>query len=136
MNLFLCTSKHLYNKVPSIKSDLETRGHIVTVPNCFDDPMKEEEMKKLGPEAHREWKAGMIRLQREKILANDGILVLNFEKNGQQNYIGGATFLEIYQAFDLGRKIFLYNPLPENTFTDELKAMNPIVIQGNLDLIH
>jgi hypothetical protein len=78
----------------------------------------------------------MIRLQREKILANDGILVLNFEKNGQQNYIGGATFLEIYQAFDLGRKIFLYNPLPENTFTDELKAMNPIVIQGNLDLIH
>jgi hypothetical protein len=135
MNLFLCTSKHLYDKVPAIKNDLEARGHIVTVPNCFDDPMKEEEMKQLGPEAHREWKAGMIRLQREKILANDGILVLNFEKNGQPNYIGGATFLEIYQAFDLGRRIFLYNPLPENTFTDELRAMSPIVIHGDLDRV-
>ena len=136
MNLFLCTSKHLYGKVPSIKSDLEARGHIVTVPNSFNDPMKEEEMKQLGADAHRDWKAGMIRLQREKILANDGILVLNFEKNGQLNYIGGATFLEIYQAFDNQRKIFLYNPLPQNIFTDELKAMNPTVINGNLDLIH
>ncbi|QQR60549.1 hypothetical protein IPH19_04020 [Candidatus Uhrbacteria bacterium] len=136
MNLFLCTSKYLYDKVPAIKKELEARGHVITVPNCFDDPMKEEEMKKLGADAHREWKAGMIRLQREKILANDGILVLNFEKNGQPNYIGGATFLEIYQAFDNNRKIFLYNPLPQNTFTDELKAMGPIVIDGNLDLIH
>jgi hypothetical protein len=135
MNLFLCTSKHLYDKVPTIKNDLEARGHVVTVPNCFDDPMKEEKMKELGPEAHREWKAGMIRLQREKILANNGILVLNFEKNGQPNYIGGATFLEIYQAFDLGRKIFLYNPLPESTFTDELRAMGPIVIHGDLDRV-
>ena len=61
--------------------------------------------------------------------------MLNFEKNGQVNYIGGATFLEIFRAFDIGNKIFLYNPIPQNIFEDELKAMDPTVINGDLKLV-
>jgi hypothetical protein len=34
----------------------------------------------------------MIRLQKENVGVNDCILMLNFEKNGQANYIGGALF--------------------------------------------
>lgn len=77
----------------------------------------------------------MIRLQEEKVRGNDAVLVLNFEKNGQKNYIGGATFLEIFRAFDYGRKIFLYNPIPDSIFKDELTGMNPKVIYGDLSLI-
>ena len=40
----------------------------------------------------------------------DAVLVLNLdkEKNGEilKNYIGGATFLEMYDAFRLGKKIY------------------------------
>jgi hypothetical protein len=76
-----------------------------------------------------------MRLQDPKVRANDAILVLNFEKNGQANYIGGATFLEIFRAFELEKKIFFFNPIPDNIFKDELVAMNPIVINGDLKLV-
>lgn len=77
----------------------------------------------------------MFKLQEKKILYNDAILVLNLEKKGQPNYIGGATFLEIFKAFELGKKIYLYNPVPENIFKDELVAMKPVVINGDISRI-
>ena len=132
MKIFICASKYNYDKVAPIKIELEKMGHVITVPNSYDEPIKEEDMKKVGPEAHRKWKAGMIRLQKEKVDANDALLVLNFEKNGQPNYLGGATFLEIFRAFDAGKKIFMMNPVPENIFRDELWAMGPVVIHGDL----
>lgn len=110
-------------------------GHVITVPNSYDEPMKEEEIKLLGIEEHKKWKGGMIKLQKEKVDSNDCILVLNFEKNGQSNYIGGATFLEIFRAFDSGKNVYLYNPIPECNFKDELIGMGVRVIDGNLGLI-
>jgi hypothetical protein len=76
-----------------------------------------------------------IREHETKIRPQDAILVLNFEKNGQANYVGGATFLEVFKAFELGKKIFFYNPLPTGMLHDELLGMNPLVINGNLDLV-
>ncbi|MDP2925841.1 MAG: hypothetical protein Q8N99_05710 [Nanoarchaeota archaeon] len=135
MKIYICTSKHIYNKIPLIKEFLEKKGHIITLPNSYDFPLKEEEMKKLGREEHAKWKSSMLRLQEEKVKSNDAILALNLEKNGQENYIGGATFLEVYLAWRLGKKIFLYNPIPDNNFKDELCAMNPIIIEGDLSKI-
>ena len=62
--------------------------------------------------------------------------ILNFDKNKQQNYIGGATFLEIYKAWEMNKEIFLYNPIPENIFRDELTGMNPKVLNGDLTKIN
>jgi hypothetical protein len=135
MKIFICCSKHIYDKVPAIKKELESKGHVITLPNSFDAPMKEEEMKVMGSEEHRKWKAGMLRLQKEKVAANDAVLVLNMEKNGQSNYVGGATFLETFKAFELDKKIFFYNPLPDNFLQDELLAMGPLIINGDLSLI-
>ena len=135
MKIFICCSKHIYDRVLPIKEELESKGHIITLPNSFDAPMKEEEMKTVSKEAHIEWKINMMKKQEPKVRENDAILVLNLEKHGQQNYIGGATFLEIFKAFELEKKIFLYNPIPENIFQDELVAINPVVINGNLSLV-
>ena len=135
MRIFICCSKAFYGHVACVRASLEALEHIVTPPNSYDDPKKENEMRLRGEAAHNAWKASMIRLQAEKIAANDGILVLNFEKNGQPNYIGGATFLEVFKAFELGKSIFMFNPLPDGIFRDELEAMNIIVIQGNLGLV-
>ena len=74
----------------------------------------------------------MIKSQARKVKANDAVLVLNFDKQGQKNYIGGATFLEIFKAFELNKKIFLFNPVPDGILKDELIGMSPLVINGDL----
>ncbi len=135
MKIFICASKHLYSRIPEIKEILEKKGHQITLPNSFDNPLREEEMKLISKEEHEKWKSKMLKLLDEKIKLNDAILVLNFEKNNQPNYIGGATFLEIYKAWDYGKKIFLINPIPETNFKDELMAINPKIINQNLDEI-
>ncbi|UZE94134.1 MAG: hypothetical protein IB618_00985 [Candidatus Pacearchaeota archaeon] len=136
MKIFICCSKHFYHQIPCIQEQLKKVGHELTFPNSYEDPFREEEEKKKGRQAHIKWKSEMIRLQNEKVKNSDAVLVLNFEKNGQRNYIGGATFLEIFKAFELGKKIFLFNPIPESIFEDELIAMNPIVLNKNLSRIN
>ena len=42
MKIFICASKHLYNRVALIKETLEKKGHIITLPNSYDNPQKEE----------------------------------------------------------------------------------------------
>ncbi len=135
MKIFVCCSKHNYHKLHPIITFLEQSGHIVTPPNSYDKPFKEEEMKEVSAEAHAKWKADMMRLQDSKVTENDAILVMNFDKGEHKNYIGGATFLEIFRAFDARKKIFLYNPIPENIFTDELKGMQPKVINQDLTIV-
>lgn len=136
MKIFICCSKHFYNQIPPIKEALEAAGHAIMLPNSYEQPFKEEEMKNLGESEHQQWKAKKLREQAEKVNNNDAVLVLNFDKNGQQNYIGGATFLEIFKAFELDKRIFLYNPIPENFLKDELLGMNPTIINGNLSIIN
>ncbi len=132
MKIFIVCSKYFYDQVIPIKNQLEEIGHEIMLPNSFEAPFKEEEMKSLSKEAHKEWKRKMIRLHEPKIKQNDAILVLNFEKKGMANYIGGATFMEIVKAFELGKQIFMYNPIPDNIFKDELTAIDPVIIDGNL----
>lgn len=92
-------------------------------------------MKRRSREEHIKWKRMMLRKEEENIKPQDAIVVLNFEKKGIPNYVGGATFLEVYKAFELGKKIFFYNPLPKCSFTDELIAIDPIIINGNLEMV-
>ena len=70
----------------------------------------------------------------------DAVLVLNFdkEKDGKisKNYIGGATFLEMYDAFNLDKEIYLYNDIPEGMLYDEIEGFGPTVIKGNLSLVY
>ena len=72
------------------------------------------------------------------IQGSDGILVLNFDKKGIKNYIGGNTLMEIAFAYVGGKKIFLTNPIPDSvSYVDELKAMvdESDVIHGDLGKI-
>lgn len=135
MKIFIICSKKFYDKVPDIKKKLENNGHKITLPNCFDDPASEDRYRDLGNEAHSKWKAEMLKHSTDVIENNDAILVLNFEKHGMKNYIGGATFLEMYDAFRLGKKIFLYNDAPEGILKDEIIGFDPIIIKGDLEKI-
>ena len=69
----------------------------------------------------------------------DAVLVLNYdkEKNGvvYKNYIGGATFLEMYDAFRMDKKIYMMNPIPDNILYDEIAGFGPVILNGNLSMI-
>ena len=67
MKIFICTSKHIYDRIPPIKEALENMGHIVTLPNRYENALHEEEMKVAGSMEHAEWKGKMLRLQKEKV---------------------------------------------------------------------
>jgi len=135
MKIFIGCSKHFYSFIPNIKTKLESKGHEIILPGSFEEPMAEERYKAMSKEEHIAWKGMMIAKHHPTILPVDAVLILNLEKNGKLNYIGGATFLEVYKAWELKKKIFFYNALPDNIFTDELIGMNPTVINQDLSLI-
>ena len=135
MKIFIACSKRFYNRIPQIQFELENQGHEITLPNSYDNPMAEEQFRARGLEEHAQWKASMMRKHRNNVEPNDAILVLNFDKNNQSNYIGGATFLEMYMGWDLGKRLFLYNPIPDSILTDEIIGMQPIILNGDLSKI-
>ena len=81
----------------------------------------------------------MYKQSEDTIKNMDAVLVLNYDKNkdgkNYKNYIGGATFLEMYDAFRLGKKIFLINDIPKGMLFDEIEGFNPIILNGNIDLL-
>jgi hypothetical protein len=135
MKILIICSKAFYKDIASIKEKLEREGHEITLPNTYDHPEAEKESWDLGEKEHSEFKARMFKQSADTIKKMDAVLTLNFEKKGIPNYIGGATFLELYEAFVNHKKIYLYHPIPEGMLYDEIQGFAPIVINENLDLI-
>lgn len=135
MRIFICCSKYNYPHVAAIKNTLEDSWHTIILPNSYDNPWKENSMKDLWAIEHSTWKASMLRLTITKINDCDAILVLNFTKGNIENYIGGATFIEVFKAWELWKKIFFYNPLPQWILFDELCGMCPVIIDWDLSKI-
>ena len=135
MKVFIICSKAFYKDVEPIKEKLEQMGHVVELPNSYYEPDAEKKSWDLGPKEHAEFKARMFKKSEKKIASIDAVLTLNFDKNGKKNYIEGATFIEIYEAFMKNKKIYLYNDIPEGMLYDEISGFSPIVINGDLNLI-
>lgn len=74
----------------------------------------------------------MLRGSANVIKNNNSALVFNFDKNGIQNYIRGAVFLEMHNAFRLNKIIYTHNDIPDGILKDEITSLNPIIINGNL----
>lgn len=139
MKVLVVCSTSFYDKVENVKNGLEKNGHIVYLPNCYDDPVTNEDNKLMSDEEYLDFFRSMYYESRDKIAEVDAILVLNYTKvkNGVSldNYIGASTFLEMYEAFMNGKKIFMMNDYPDNMLYDEIKGFGPIIINGNVDLV-
>lgn len=143
MEITICSSAFFTKKCYEIKKKLEEKNHIVfiwsqeVVVNGGATSMEDyHAMRKNNlTEDLSKLKKSLIDEHIERIKNSDAILVLNFDKNGIKNYIGGNTFLEMGFAYVLGKKIFLLNPIPDISYNEEIEAMKPIVLYGNLDEI-
>lgn len=107
---------------------------IITQELSLDDYLNE--IKTFGDKKYREEaNIDVIKEHYDYIKSSDAILVINIDKNGIKNYIGGNVLMEIGFAYYLDKKIFFYNDIPDMQYTDELKAVKPIVINGDLNKI-
>ncbi len=139
MKIFIVCSKSFYTKVEPIKQELEEKGHTIIVPNLYEERTKEVEQEStawnFGQTEHIKFKKNMYKMSREKIKNVDALLVLNFDKENKKNYIGGATFLEMYNSFLENKRIYLFNDIPQGDLYDEIHGFGPTIINGKLDLI-
>jgi hypothetical protein len=141
MKIVICGSIAFSPQMGEIAKELESKGHEVHLPFYAmkilrGDVSHEEfmnEKEKSGDAKFRESAdVDLIKRYFKLIGESDAVLVLNYDKNGVANYIGGNTLIEMGFAYVLNKQIFLYNPIPEIGYTDEIKAMKPIIISGDL----
>ncbi len=106
---------------------LESAGYEVAIPNVDDERTYTDDKTK-----NATLKRGLMDTHFRKIDDSDAILVVNADKNDVANYIGGNTLIEIAYAYAQGLEIFLLNPIPEVSYSDEIQGMHPIVINNDL----
>lgn len=139
MKVLIVCSTSFYDRVDEVKKGLLKNGHEVYLPNCYDDPVTNDDNKLMSEEEYLSFFRDMYYESRDKISLVDAILVLNYTKikngNSLDNYIGASTFLEMYEAFMQGKKIYMMNDFPDNMLLDEIKGFAPIIINGDVDKI-
>ena len=81
-----------------------------------------------------ETRAKLIRQNFREIKNCDAILVINNTKNGVRGYIGANVLMEIAVAFYFKKKIYLWNPIPNDApYGEELLCFAAEVINRKLD---
>lgn len=141
MKITLCGSIKFADKFVEVYQELEKLGHQPAAHKDMfgvaDGTAPElEEMKNGTEHALAKRKYGYIKWWYDSIKNSDAILVLNYDKKGIKNYIGGNTLIEIGFAHANDKKVFLLNPIPEDvSCTDEIKAMADVILDGNLNKI-
>ena len=139
MRIGIICSTSAYGKIPEVAQALEKLGHVPVMPNCYDEPVYNEDTDRMSEEMYLAFFKSMYMQSRERTASLDAVLVLNEPKtkNGTvfPNYIGAATFLEMYEAFMQGKKIFIYYDLPDSMLLDEIKGFAPILLNGDLTAI-
>jgi hypothetical protein len=136
----ICSSADFYQKVVDLQDALEKAGFISLI------PLTAKKMKQSGDyEAshYRTWlsdakdyhkKTTLMRTHFDEVARGDVVLVVNEEKHGIANYIGGNVLMEMALGFYLNKPIFILNDIPEeSSFLEEILAFEPIVLHGDLD---
>ncbi|MFH1582435.1 MAG: hypothetical protein ABIA08_01615 [bacterium] len=140
MKITLCGSVKFADKFVEIYKNLKEMGH---------EPMMHEKMFGIADgtataiingieKDHGKLKRqeGFIKWWHDCIKSGDAILVINYDKNGIKNYIGGNTLMEMGFAHVNDKKIFLLNPIPkEVSYFTEIEAMVDVILDGDLGKI-
>ena len=139
--IVICSSASFYEQVVALESQLIELGYDVVIPKTA------RAMKDAGDYTLRKtWydnaddytiKADLMRAHFQEIDRGDIVLIANYEKHGQPNYIGPNVLMEMGIAFYFNKPIYILNELPANSpFEEELKGFLPTILHGTLDAIH
>lgn len=124
------------DKMIEIAAALKELGHQPHVSSFVDSYAGKSDAEIEALKLKDKYENDAIREYWEPMQDSDALLVLNYDKHGIKNYIGGNAFLEMGFAHVLNQKIFLMNPIPEMPYYGtEIIAMKPVVIDGDLSKI-
>ena len=134
MKIIICGSISAADEIVTVKNELEKNGHEVEVP----EGVKRAELRartEIGTseKAKDKVKYDLIRGYYEKIKLYDAVLIVNPEKRGVKGYIGGNSFLEMAFGHVLNKKLYCLNQLPDLSYASEMIAMQPIILDGDLN---
>jgi hypothetical protein len=132
MKITVAGSMSFARDMLEIKKKLEEKGHSIIIPvntEKYVDGSIEMENKQEKIELD------LIRKYFNEIKNCDGIFIINKDKNNIQNYIGGNSLIEMAFAHVLNKRIFLSNSIPQMSYSDEIEAMKPIIINGDLEKV-
>ncbi|MFA4833550.1 MAG: hypothetical protein WC619_01730 [Patescibacteria group bacterium] len=136
MKIVICGSMAFSGKMVEIANKLKQAGHKAVLPRNTENYAARSLKEEIGSEStENKIKHNLIREYYNEIKNSDAVLIVNEDKNNIPNYIGGNSFLEMGFAHVLNKKIFILNSLPEMIYTDEIKAMQPVILEGDLDKI-
>ena len=121
------------------KRKFENLGHSVFVPSDIEFHLKDPFLiDNLDENYKHTIDKNVLRRCFNLITKSDAILVLNYPKNKIDGYVGTSTLMEIGLAYYLGKKIFLFNPIPkpkEARWAHELEIIRPVILNRNLKQI-
>jgi len=145
MKIAICASAYFIKEATEIKRKLEEKGHKVLI---FPEEVilkgkriRVTEFYRLRKEdlynqEYWDLKNTLMKEHFNKISESDAILVLNFDRDGIEGYIGGNTLIEMGIAMFLQKKIFLWKePSSKLPYYEEIMSMKPIIINGDINRI-
>ncbi len=136
MRIGVVSSMHHSERMLETVNKLRELGHNPFCSSFVNEFIGHSDEEKEIIKLHQKYHRDAIRDFWSKMQGADAILVLNLERHGIVNYIGGNTLIEIGFAHILNQKIFLYNPIPDMPYCKtEIVAVKPIIINGDLTLI-
>ena len=136
MRIGVIGSMQYTEKMIQARDTLRERGHTAFVTSLATPLIGKTDEEKERIKIDQKNNQDAIRKFWELMQGADAVLVINLDKQGIENYIGGNTLMEIGFAHVLNQKIFLYNPIPEIPYyKTEIEAVRPIVIYGDLSKI-
>jgi predicted RNA-binding protein with PUA domain len=136
MKIVICASMSAAKRVMDVADELEKMGHELIIPRNMEKYADGTlDMENAEESTQNKIEGDLIRGYFEEIKNCDAVLTVNEEKKGIVNYIGGNTFLEMGFAHVLGKKNFILNDIPEVAYRDEIIAMQPVILNGDLKKI-
>lgn len=136
MRIGVAGSMQFTEKMVEIAERLKTLGHDAFTSKFADAYVGKSDNEKEAIKLDHKYNYDAIREFWKPMQDADALLVANFDKHGIAGYIGGNAFLEMGFAHVLNQKIFLLHPAPDMPYYGtEIKAMKPVVVNGDLDKI-
>lgn len=136
MKIGIVGSLQFVDQMVDLRDQLRTMGHDAFVTNMAHSFLGKNKTEIESIKLEQKKNVDTIKEFWNTMQDADALLVANYSKNGIENYIGGATLMEIGFAHVLDQKIYLLNPIPEiKYYKTEIEAVRPVIINGNLDLI-
>jgi hypothetical protein len=137
MKIVICGSMKFSEEMLDLKLKLNSLGfnQVVVPRNTEKYAIKEKQFEVSSESVKNKIDHDLIREYYQEINSADAVLIANYDKNGVKNYVGGNSFLEAAFAHVLNKRLYFLNDIPEMSYSDEMKALQPIILNGDLNQI-